>query len=311
MADNPWANDNPFSSNVNGSVPAASGSWGGGGTAGAWGGGGGGAAVGSTSFAAPSTVAVDSSDVRKMQERLEQKERELARKESELQKLEIELRNSPAAKSVKNWPKFCPIAHHDIAGEIPAHLQVMVKFAYWSFLGLVLCLLLNWIGCLVAMTAGGRGWTTFLWGTIYVLGGVPGAFVLWYMRLYNASIKDSAFGYAIFFLGYLANVIFCAWSAIAPPIINQYSHTGFWVATEMLDSKKNGNPDDDVPKGVAIYYYVAGAFWAIECAWCIWVLKLVYAQFRGRGGSFAAVRQEASGRAVSSAARGAAARGQV
>jgi hypothetical protein len=79
----------------------------------------------------------------------------------------------------------------------------------------------------------------------------------------------------------------------------------------MLDSKKNGNPDDDVPKGVAIYYYVAGAFWAVECAWCIWVLKLVYAQFRGRGGSFAAVRQEASGRAASSAARGAVASGRV
>jgi hypothetical protein len=99
-----------------------------------------------------------------MQERLDQKERELARKESELQKLEIELRNSPAAKSVKNWPKFCPIAHHDIAGEIPAHLQVMVKFAYWSFLvRRERCRRAAIQGCWLAAAALGPGHSSLGW----------------------------------------------------------------------------------------------------------------------------------------------------
>jgi len=49
---------------------------------------------------------------------------------------------------------------------------------------------------------------------IYALGGVPGAFILWYMRVYNAAIKDSAFGYAIFFAGFMAHLVFVGWSAI-------------------------------------------------------------------------------------------------
>ena len=35
-----------------------------------------------------------------------------------------------------------------------------------------------------------------------------------YARLYNAAIKDSAFGYAIFFAGFFANLAFSVWSAV-------------------------------------------------------------------------------------------------
>lgn len=41
---------------------------------------------------------------------------ELNRREAELRRLELEIRNNPGAKSTKNWPKFCPVVHHDIAG---------------------------------------------------------------------------------------------------------------------------------------------------------------------------------------------------
>jgi hypothetical protein len=34
------------------------------------------------------------------------------------------------------------------------------------------------------------------------------------MRLYNAAIKDSAFGYALFFAFYMAHMIFVGWSAV-------------------------------------------------------------------------------------------------
>ncbi|KAJ6819960.1 flowering locus K homology domain-like [Iris pallida] len=35
----------------------------------------------------------------------------------------------------KNWPSFSPIIHHDIAGEIPIHLQRLLYFAFASLLG--------------------------------------------------------------------------------------------------------------------------------------------------------------------------------
>lgn len=35
-----------------------------------------------------------------------------------------------------------------------------------------------------------------------------------YMRLYNAAIKDSAFGYAVFFACFMGHLVFVGWSAI-------------------------------------------------------------------------------------------------
>jgi hypothetical protein len=35
----------------------------------------------------------------------------------------------------KNWPPFFPIIHHDIANEIPIHLQRLQYAAFFSLLG--------------------------------------------------------------------------------------------------------------------------------------------------------------------------------
>jgi hypothetical protein len=35
----------------------------------------------------------------------------------------------------KNWPPFFPIIHHDIANEIPIHLQRLQYVAFFSLLG--------------------------------------------------------------------------------------------------------------------------------------------------------------------------------
>ncbi|KAJ6830282.1 flowering locus K homology domain-like [Iris pallida] len=37
----------------------------------------------------------------------------------------------------KNWPSFSPIIHHNIAGEIPIHLQRLLYFAFASLLGML------------------------------------------------------------------------------------------------------------------------------------------------------------------------------
>ncbi|MCD9645279.1 Secretory carrier-associated membrane protein 1 [Datura stramonium] len=43
----------------------------------------------------------------------------------------------------KNWPPFFPIIHHDIANEIPIHLQKLQYVAFTTFLGLFAYLLWN------------------------------------------------------------------------------------------------------------------------------------------------------------------------
>ena len=117
-------------------MPAASGAWSSGG--GAWG-------AGGDSYAAPAAVdmggsngasapAPSSKPSGKKDAELSRREAELNKREAELRRLELEIRNNPGAKSVKNWPKFCPVLHHDIAGEIPAQSQVPVRRAYWAYL---------------------------------------------------------------------------------------------------------------------------------------------------------------------------------
>lgn len=51
---------------------------------------------------------------------------ELNRREAELRRLELEIRNNPGAKSTKNWPRFCPVVHHDIAGGWAAEVTAVV-----------------------------------------------------------------------------------------------------------------------------------------------------------------------------------------
>lgn len=36
----------------------------------------------------------------------------------------------------KNWPPFFPIIHHDIANEIPIHLQQLQYVAFFTWLGM-------------------------------------------------------------------------------------------------------------------------------------------------------------------------------
>jgi hypothetical protein len=222
---------------------------------------------------------------------LDKREAELNRREAELKRLETELRNSGVTLKRKNWPKFCSIVHHDINADIPENLRWTIRSAYYAYVGLVCCLVWNFIGCCGAWIVKGSI-AAFLWGSLYVVGGVPGAWFLWYRRLYRASIKDSAFGYGLFFLFFAsAHLIFTAWSAVAPPIINSWSHVGFWVGAQEVQGESGA---------LAVLYYIGGGFWSIEFLWSFWTLKKVYWAFRGAGHSANSVRNDAARTAVAS-----------
>ena len=283
-----------FDFQVNGSVPSATGGAWGSGTAGAW---------GSAATAAPSpppsfTAAPfnkqtgnAAGDPRRETD-LNRREAELNRREAELRRLELELRSAPGGASKKNWPKYCSCVHHDIAGEVPAAMQGTVRSGYYAYVGLILCLFWNFIGCAGYLIAKGS-LSPFLWGALYMVGGIPAGWYLWYGRLYNAAIKDSAFGYGLFFLFFTtAHLVFSGWSAVGPPILNSTSHTGWWVTVQDVYGENSG---------LGIVYYIGAALWSLEFVWSFWTLKRVYTAFRGKGLTAADVKRDAARGAVSAA----------
>lgn len=309
-SDNPFA-DNPFAlnSSTNGTaIPPSTGAWTGG-TAGAWGTTGGGAlssssqpstttsvsgAFGTGAFGTTGSMAGGGGKqpgTSRKEADLNRREAELNRREAELRRLELELRNAPGARSVKNWPKYCSCVHHDIAGQVPATMQGTVRSGYYAYVGLILCLFWNFVGTAGALIVNGKI-APFLWGALYLLGGVPLGWYLWYGRLYNAAIKDSAFGYGLFFLFFTTcHLIFTGWSAIAPPILNDWSHTGFWVTLQKVMGENTG---------LSVIYFIGAALWSLEFLWSFWALKRVYGAFRGKGLSAADVRRDAARGAASS-----------
>ncbi|XP_049346867.1 secretory carrier-associated membrane protein 1-like isoform X2 [Solanum verrucosum] len=211
---------------------------------------------------------------------LKNKEKGLQAKEAELKKLEQDLKRREDAIAragvvieEKNWPPFFPIIHHDIANEIPIHLQKLQYVAFFTWLGLAACLLWN----LIAVTSAwikGEGITIWLLAIIYLISGVPGAYVLWYRPLYRAMRTDSALKFGWFFLCYLFHIGFCIIATVAPPIFFKgKSLAGILPAIDLLGW--NGL--------VGVFYFIGFAFFCLESLTSIWVIQQVYMYFRGSG----------------------------
>ncbi|OMO65073.1 Secretory carrier membrane protein [Corchorus olitorius] len=223
---------------------------------------------------------------------LKKKERELQAKESELRKREQEVkrREEAAARAgivleEKNWPPFFPIIHHDIANEIPIHLQRLQYTAFSTFLGLCLCLLWNIIAVTTAWIKG-EGVRIWFLALIYFISGVPGAYVLWYRPLYRAFRTESALKFGWFFMFYLLHIAFVIFSAVAPPVVFRgKSLTGILPAVDLVG--KNAL--------VGIFYFIGFGLFCVESVVSIWVIQQVYMYFRGSGKAAEMKREAARG----------------
>ncbi|XP_042434034.1 secretory carrier-associated membrane protein 2-like isoform X1 [Zingiber officinale] len=211
---------------------------------------------------------------------LKKKEKELQAKEAELDKREKDLkrREDAAARAgivieEQNWPPFFPIIHHDIANEIPIHLQRLQYFAFASLLGLTVCLFWN----ILAVTAAwikGEGATIWFLSIIYFISGVPGAYVLWYKPLYRAMRTESALNFGWFFLFYLLHIGFVIYASVAPPIIFKgKSLTGILPAVDIISEHAL----------VGIFYFIGFGMFCLESLLSVWVIQQVYMYFRGSG----------------------------
>uniref|UniRef100_A0A6N2K4K4 Secretory carrier-associated membrane protein n=1 Tax=Salix viminalis TaxID=40686 RepID=A0A6N2K4K4_SALVM len=190
------------------------------------------------------------------------KGKDLASWEADLKRREKEGRCSGITSSDKNWPKFFPIIHHDIANEIPIHAQRIQYMAFASWLGIVLCLVFNVIAVTVCWIRGG-GVKIFFLAVIYALMGCPLSYVLW---------TDSALKFSWFFLFYLIHIGFCIFAAIAPPIFfHGKSLTGILPAVDVISGHLL----------VGIFYLVGFGLFCLEALLSLWVLQKIYMYFRG------------------------------
>ncbi|XP_073222160.1 secretory carrier-associated membrane protein 1-like isoform X3 [Cicer arietinum] len=149
---------------------------------------------------------------------LQAREAELKRREQELKRKEDAIARAGIVIEEKNWPPFFPLIHHDIANEIPIHLQTIQYVAFTTWLGLILCLSWNIAAVTVAWLKG-EGLSIWFLAIIYFISGVPGSYAMWYRPLYRATRTDSALKFGWFFFCYSFHILFCVLAAVAPPII--------------------------------------------------------------------------------------------
>ncbi|XP_070039161.1 secretory carrier-associated membrane protein 1-like [Nicotiana tomentosiformis] len=166
----------------------------------------------------------------------------------------------------KNWPPFFPIIHHDIANEIPIHLQKLQYAAFTAFLGLFVCLLWNIIALTIAWIREGDVKIWFL-SIIYFISGVPGAYILWYRPLYRAFRTEGVVQFAGFFLFYKLHIIFCVFAAVSPRVVfDGKSLTGILPTLDLMS--------DDVLVG--IFYFVGFGLFCLESVLSILVIVNIY-----------------------------------
>ncbi|KAI4322632.1 hypothetical protein L6164_022308 [Bauhinia variegata] len=224
-------------------------------------------------------------DLKAKEKELQAKEAELKRREQELKRKEDAIARAGIVIEEKNWPPFFPIIHHDIANEIPIHLQSVQYVAFTTFLGLFLCLSWNIVAVTVAWIKG-EGPTIWFLAIIYFISGVPGAYVCWYRPLYNATRTDSALKFGWFFVAYMVHIIFCVFAAVAPPIIFKgKSLTGILPAIDLFGDHAL----------VGIFYFIGFALFCLESLLSIWVIQQVYMYFRGSGKAAEMKREAARG----------------
>ncbi|XP_022863062.1 secretory carrier-associated membrane protein 3-like [Olea europaea var. sylvestris] len=235
---------------------------------------------------APVDIPLDSAaDLKKKERELQAKEAELKRREQEVKRKEEAARRAGIVLEEKNWPPFFPIIHHDIANEIPIHLQKLQYVAFTTLLGLALSLFWNVIAVTTAWIKDGDPKIWFL-SIIYFIAGVPGAYVLWYRPLYRAFRTESAMKFGWFFLFYLLHIGFCIFAAVAPPVVFKgKSLAGILPAVDFIGKHVI----------VGVFYFIGFGLFCLESVLSVWVIQQVYMYFRGSGKAAEMKREAARG----------------
>ncbi|KAI3740771.1 hypothetical protein L2E82_31244 [Cichorium intybus] len=231
-------------------------------------------AFGYSHGAAPHNSLDMNAKLKKKRQELEAKEAELNKREEILRRKEEALAKSGAVVRPKNWPTFYPLVHHDIAGDIPLHLQRIQYVAFAILLGVPISLFWNVLLSIAIFASGTEGVFVFF-SIIYFLLGPLGAFYFWYRPLYQAFRTNNGTSFGCFFFNFFNHIVFFSFAAIGPRIIFVGLHfAGILNAMSLI----SGHP------ALGIMSFIGFGFFTIEVILSIWVFRQVYRHFRGSGG---------------------------
>jgi hypothetical protein len=97
---------------------------------------------------------------------------------------------------------------------------MLVTHLYYTLLFTWACLLLNWATImLVVLSASdlpGAG-SDAMWSSLYVVGGVPGAWRFWYRSMYAAARDDSGTKWLLFLAHFCVHIVFASLMALGAP----------------------------------------------------------------------------------------------
>ncbi|KAL7615896.1 secretory carrier-associated membrane protein 3 [Lactuca sativa] len=212
--------------------------------------------------------------LKKKRQELEAKEAELNKREEILRRKEETLAKPGAVIRPKNWPSCYPLVHHDIANDIPLHLQRIQYVAYAILLGVPISLFWNVLLSIAVFARGAAGVFVFF-SIIYFFLGPMGAFYFWYRPLYRAFRTNNGTSFGCFFFNFFNHIVFFSFAAIGPRII--------FVGLQFAGLLNAMSLISDYP-ALGIMSFIGFGFFAIEVLLSIWVFRQVYMHFRGSGG---------------------------
>jgi len=226
------------------------------------------------------------------------RERELAEREAQLAARERELkqREADTAKAgkgvgsippgeVKNWPKFYPILHHDISGDIPSNARTTMRTAYLLWILVAFMFFWNMIANIVLDAAKVKGVDfTAILISIIAAPVAPFFALIWYRLLYNACRQGTSLLFIFFFCCF---GIHCAAMILATIGVSKFGAVG--VGTAIAAFK--------VSKGLGLYALITCLLWAIISIWSIFIMYRVIRFFRDSGRTI----QEAQNQGVTAA----------
>ncbi len=220
---------------------------------------------------------------------LERREQEVLRRERDLEARERAVRDAPSGgggSGALNWPfKWYAVVYHSIADEIPPRHKRCVTLCYTVYVLFAVAMLFNCFVTFIRIFQKGD-LSSFLMSFIYMVCGIPGAWMLWYRRVYNTFKSDRAFGFLWFFLMFLLHIGFVIFAALAPPGFfgaQQWATCGLLNLTEALNSHKIIG----VMHAIVMSMLMADAVLSVVC------IRMVYSSFRSDGHSIQQAREEA------------------
>ncbi len=189
------------------------------------------------------------------------------------------------------FPGFFVFDHHDIDGEIPEVARASVKMAHYSFIALTVSLFYNFFFASAAAMFEFGAVTGWMMAAVYLLCGVPGAYYLWYRRIYSACKRDSALTYMWFFLVYLFHLGFCFYAVIGMTQ-TEYSLCGISAMSKAMN--ENGAVGGVFVFGMCLFIVTMGL--------SVNAVRMVYATFRGTGHTLQEAKNEMAREGVRGAA---------